>query len=94
MHSSTKVYSMESTATTSNREITPEERMKLKTTLIGEHCERALAFQTLATKRLGPAEGIMMRQLVFWEGASMLEDGWLVKRRRELHERAGLREGQ
>ena len=47
------------------RDLTGEERMRLKTKLIGDRASNALAFETRATKKFGPAAGIMLRQLIF-----------------------------
>jgi hypothetical protein len=75
-------------------ELTREERMELKSALIGEQASKALAFQTRATKKFGPAAGIMLRQLIFWEGRSNIEGGWLYKSRREMQDETGLSQRQ
>lgn len=58
--------------------------------LIGHRAERALDFQRMAVRRLGPAPGIFLRQLVFWDGRGMYPDGWMYKSIGDWQDETGL----
>lgn len=77
-----------------NRELSREERMQLTTELVGERACNALAFQTRATKKLGPGAAVFLRQLLFWEGKGEDPDGWIYKSRSEMGEETGLSQRQ
>ena len=76
-------------------ELTTEERIEMRTALIGENAQNALDFQNRAVRKFGPAAGIFIRQLVFWDGnRSAAGDGWLYKSRSEMQEETGLNQKQ
>jgi hypothetical protein len=72
------------------RDLSREERLKLRAELIGEDAQNALAFETRATRRFGPAAGPLLRQLLFWDGRGDAGSGWTYKSRREMERETGL----
>lgn len=68
-----------------------EERTALREQLLGENAQKMLEFQNRAVQKFGPAAGIFIRQLVFWDGErSDAGDGWMWKSRREMQRETGL----
>ncbi len=81
--------------TRTNRELTTEERVEMRTALMGENAQNAMAFQNETVGKFGPAAGIFIRQLVFWDGnRSAAGDGWLYKSRSEMQRETGLNQRQ
>lgn len=66
------------------------ERKEIRAFLIGHKAERALRFQTIAVRRLGPQAGIFARQLLFWDGRGVDPDGWTYKSINEFQDETGL----
>lgn len=81
-------------ATIRTPEITTEERIEMRTALIGENAQNALDFQNRAVRKFGPAAGIFIRQLVFWDTRGVSEDDFIYKSRSEMHEETGLNQKQ
>lgn len=52
--------------------------------------EQFLKFEARCTKKFGPAAGMFIRQLVFWEGKQVDPDGWIYKSRAEFEDEVGL----
>lgn len=67
-----------------------EKRETLREALIGHKAQRALAFQTAAVRRFGPAAGIFARQLLFWDGKGRDPEDWIYKSIDQFQEETGL----
>ncbi len=74
---------------------TGEERKALREELLGVNAQNMLEFQNWAVQKFGPAAGIFIRQLVFWDGErSAAGQGWMWKSRREMQQETGLSQRQ
>ncbi len=81
-------------------DITAEERARankgkrkaLRADLVRDenNVEQFLRFEARCTKKFGPAAGMFIRQLVFWEGKQVDPDGWIYKSRAEFEDEVGL----
>lgn len=70
---------------------TGEERSALREQLLGVDAQNMLRFENRAVRKFGPAAGIFIRQIVFWDGErSAAEEGWMWKSRREMERETGL----
>ena len=70
--------------------LSEQERTELRTLLIGERASKALHFQNVAVRHLGPAAGIFCRQLLFWDGRGMDPNFWIYKSIGEWQQETGL----
>lgn len=73
-----------------NAEDASFERKEIRAFLIGHKSERALRFQTIAVRHLGPQAGIFARQLLFWDGRGVDPNGWTYKSINEFQDETGL----
>ena len=71
-------------------ELTKEEREAMRAELLGEHADNALNFQAEAIKRYGVAGGVMLRELLFWDGKGWDPNGWQYQTKREFEDKTGL----
>ncbi len=65
-------------------------RSVIRGRLMGVDAENALRFEARATRKFGPATGIFVRQLLFWDGKGRDEEGWVYKSGEEWTEETGL----
>ena len=74
-----RLYAAEEART--RRDLSEEEQQRLRTDLIGENAENIIGFMERASLLFGPAEGILLKELVFWYGKGIDPGGESGKRK-------------